>query len=208
LREHVQVMAELRRLQVLEAQHRREQQKAQEDIRRLPDVIAAWEEVLADIDKDLKAGIPDTKGDKFRITLGKRVYTERKEAEQALRDLASRAAKVGAKERIQIGDMAGFAIYATEKGETLILKRNAEYPVGVSIRSIEYRLANLAKAKDEAKATLSSFKNMLAQAKEQLDKPFPYADKLQELDLRRAELEAQLQTGEWDEPVVAERLTY
>lgn len=133
--EKAKVDAEVMRLARLRSEHTESQygnrarlRMAQEDIVRLETRIAAME-------KDL-AQRQDTQGDKFRIVLDGKPYTDRTEAGTALVYLVNdhKDAHVRGKEgTFTLGEMAGFRLeYRSTLPDKITLRGHGEYPANVS----------------------------------------------------------------------------
>ncbi len=133
--EKAKVDAEVMRLARLRAEHSESQygnrarlRMAEEDVMRLEKQVAAME-------KDL-AIRRDTQGDKFKMRLEKKTYTERTEAGTALVYLVNDHKDDhlhGAAGTVQLGEMAGFAVeFRSTRPDKLILRGAAEYVANVS----------------------------------------------------------------------------
>lgn len=142
--------------------------------------------------------------EKFSITVEDRVYTDRKEAGSAI--LAACAAMKIAKTEGQIADLGGFAISsrfdAFAQTFKLTIKRQSSYTIELgsdpagNIQRILNALASIEKTLPQVERRLETLQQQLAEAKEEVQRPFPQEAELNEKSARLAELNALLDMDE------------
>lgn len=131
-------------------------------------------------------------------------YTDRKEAGSAI--LAVCAAMKIAKTEGQIADLGGFAISsrfdAFAQTFKLTIKRQSSYTIELgsdpagNIQRILNALASIEKTLPQVERRLETLQQQLAEAKEEVQRPFPQEAELNEKSARLAELNALLDMDE------------
>lgn len=131
-------------------------------------------------------------------------YTDRKEAGSAI--LAACAAMKIAKTEGQIADLGGFAISsrfdAFAQTFKLTIKRQSSYTIELgsdpagNIQRILNALASIEKTLPQVERRLETLQQQLAEAKEEVQRPFPQEAELNEKSARLAELNALLDMDE------------
>lgn len=169
-------------------------------------IICTIDEIIAGLKADLAVAKPLLEQDKekFSITVEDRVYTDRKEAGSAI--LAACAAMKIAKTEGQIADLGGFAISsrfdAFAQTFKLTIKRQSSYTIELgsdpagNIQRILNALASIEKTLPQVERRLETLQQQLAEAKEEVQRPFPQEAELNEKSARLAELNALLDMDE------------
>ena len=201
--EHIQVS----KLKLMRANHTSQIYSLESDIaRRYPAEITAAKERIAGLKADLAVAKPLLEQDKekFSITVEDRVYTDRKEAGSAI--LAACAAMKIAKTEGQIANLGGFAISsrfdAFAQTFKLTIKRQSSYTIELgsdpagNIQRILNALASIEKTLPQVERRLETLQQQLAEAKEEVQRPFPQEAELNEKSARLAELNALLDMDE------------
>ncbi|MCD8336387.1 MAG: DEAD/DEAH box helicase family protein [Lachnospiraceae bacterium] len=191
------------KLKLLKASHTSQIYRLESDIaKRYPMEIAATKERIAGLKSDLVVAKPVLEQDKdhFRMMVGGKTYTDRKEAGLAI--IAACAGLKAVSAAGQIGEYQGFAMTASfdsfDQKFMLTLKRQCSYTIEVgkdaygNIQRINNALTSIEKKLPEAEAKLETLQNQLTTAKEEAVKPFPQAAELEEKSARLAELNAKL----------------
>lgn len=175
---------------------------------------------LEDLKKDLERK-KDVSGDKFAIEILGRTYTDRKEANEALKEALKKLPKATPENpevREEVGSFAGFNLFIRKTlhdnmwelvGNTRLFNLFSENP----IRSMEAQLGSI---KNEMRRTEESIKKTeeeIAELQKEIDKPWEDQEKLNELLVRQREINLQLgitdvTTEEVGEDVPTEDETY
>ena len=207
--EQFEVAAELSKLENLERAHAKEVSDAKKRIEKAKLEIVSDEMAIERLREDIAAR-QDTSGDKFKLTIGKKTYTERKAAGEALIAEAKKRLKIvrDAETTEEIGSFAGFKLLVTNGGELLLRGKgqyrstvNADSPVGTAtrleeaIKRLDNTLAATTTRLQENKASISKLEKTAASA-------FDKAGELLELRKRNAEILAELNPE--DEKNIAE----
>lgn len=207
IKEKMDLDIQVSKLKLMRANHTSQIYSLESDIaRRYPAEITAAKERIAGLKTDLAVAKPLLEQDKekFSITVEDRVYTDRKEAGSAI--LAACAAMKIAKTEGQIADLGGFAISsrfdAFAQTFKLTIKRQSSYTIELgsdpagNIQRILNALASIEKTLPQVERRLETLQQQLAEAKEEVQRPFPQEAELNEKSARLAELNALLDMDE------------
>ena len=207
IKEKMDLDIQVSKLKLMRANHTSQIYSLESDIaRRYPAEITAAKERIAGLKTDLAVAKPLLEQDKekFSITVEDRVYTDRKEAGSAI--LAACAAMKIAKTEGQIADLGGFAISsrfdAFAQTFKLTIKRQSSYTIELgsdpagNIQRILNALASIEKTLPQVERRLETLQQQLAEAKEEVQRPFPQETELNEKSARLAELNALLDMDE------------
>ena len=207
IKEKMDLDIQVSKLKLMRANHTSQIYSLESDIaRRYPAEITAAKERIAGLKADLAVAKPLLEQDKekFSITVEDRVYTDRKEAGSAI--LAACAAMKIAKTEGQIADLGGFAISsrfdAFAQTFKLTIKRQSSYTIELgsdpagNIQRILNALASIEKTLPQVERRLETLQQQLAEAKEEVQRPFPQEAELSEKSARLAELNALLDMDE------------
>ena len=207
IKEKMDLDIQVSKLKLMRANHTSQIYSLESDIaRRYPAEITAAKERIAGLKADLAVAKPLLEQDKekFSITVEDRVYTDRKEAGSAI--LAACAAMKIAKTEGQIADLGGFAISsrfdAFAQTFKLTIKRQSSYTIELgsdpagNIQRILNALASIEKTLPQVERRLETLQQQLAEAKEEVQRPFPQEEELNEKSARLAELNALLDMDE------------
>lgn len=207
IKEKMDLDIQVSKLKLMRANHISQIYSLESDIaRRYPAEITAAKERIAGLKADLAVVKPLLEQDKekFSITVEDRVYTDRKEAGSAI--LAACAAMKIAKTEGQIADLGGFAISsrfdAFAQTFKLTIRRQSSYTIELgsdpagNIQRILNALASIEKTLPQVERRLETLQQQLAEAKEEVQRPFPQETELNEKSARLAELNALLDMDE------------
>ena len=207
IKEKMDLDIQVSKLKLMRANHTSQIYSLESDIaRRYPAEITAAKERLAGLKADLAVAKPLLEQDKeqFSITVEDKVYTDRKEAGIAI--LAACAAMKIATSEGQIADLGGFAISsrfdAFAQTFKLTIKRQSSYTIELgsdaagNIQRILNALASIEKTLPQVERRLETLQQQLAEAKEEVQRPFPQEAELTEKSARLAELNALLDMDE------------
>ena len=207
IKEKMDLDIQVSKLKLMRANHTSQIYSLESDIaRRYPAEITAAKERIAGLKADLAVAMPLLEQDKekFSITVEDRVYTDRKEAGSAI--LAACAAMKIAKTEGQIADLGGFAISsrfdAFAQTFKLTIKRQSSYTIELgsdpagNIQRILNALASIEKTLPQVERRLETLQQQLAEAKEEVQRPFSQEAELNEKSARLAELNALLDMDE------------
>ena len=207
IKEKMDLDIQVSKLKLMRANHTSQIYSLESDIaRRYPAEITAAKERIAGLKVDLAVAKPLLEQDKekFSITVEDRAYTDRKEAGSAI--LAACAAMKIAKTEGQIADLGGFAISsrfdAFAQTFKLTIKRQSSYTIELgsdpagNIQRILNALASIEKTLPQVERRLETLQQQLAEAKEEVQRPFPQEAELNEKSARLAELNALLDMDE------------
>ncbi len=193
--EQFEVSEKIANLENLERAHTKEVAQAKQRIVKAQLEIVRDEEYLERYRSDL-ASRQDTAGDKFRIVLGGKTYTERKAAGEAFVALAKKALNIGdpAESNTNVGSFAGFDLYVTSKGD-MLLRGKAQYRGTVNMQSaagtitalenIPRRLEGMIAATE---TRLNENRASLSKLEQTINTPFARAKELIDARVREAEI--------------------
>lgn len=213
--ERTMVSAELNKYETLHAAYTRAQAQAARKAEGLPIQIKQAELTIKQGKADIKKRTDITK-DNFSITLGKNTYTNRADAKAALEKLVgSYKNELGG----VVGKVGGFGLRlrlvkagqlfssnertyrASEDAVRAELVGENIYNSEPSLQSIEYNVMHgPERVVDAAERSKAGFEKELSTVQKELNKPFEYESKYNELKKRSAEIDKELGIGEDNAP--------
>ena len=211
IKEKMDLDIQVSKLKLLKANHTSQIYRLESDIaRRYPMEIAATKERVEGLRADLEAVKPilaqekDKEDAAFTMTVGGKVYTDKKEAGTAL--IAACAGLKAVNTSGQVGEYHGFQLNASydafNQKFMLTIKRQCSYTIEIgkdplgNLQRITNALAGIEKRLPEAESKLATLKEQLAAAKEEVTKPFPQEEELRTKSERLAELNSLLNMDE------------
>lgn len=158
-----------------------------------PKKIEELKSAIENIKDDMGAR-QDTRGDKFRMTVAGKEYTERKEAQTAL---GSALAELTGKVSTKIGEVSGFDIKAylgSDNQPHIQLVRKRAYMANTAmVTGVENALRKAPETLLKARETeLHEEEDRLKTAKEIVGQKNPYAEKLATMEKRFKEINQQI----------------
>lgn len=195
--EKAKVDAEVMRLSRLRSEHSESQYGNRARLRMAEEDVARLERQVAAMEKDL-ATRQDTQGDKFKITLEKKTYTDRTVAGTALVYLVNDHKEDhlrGKSGTVVLGEMAGFKLeYRSAVADKITLRGHAEYtanvspsPVG-SISSLEHAARCIEDHVMRTRAELERCRKNVAELNALNGAVFEHEERYRELMKRQGEL--------------------
>ena len=207
IKEKMTLDTEVAKLKLLKANHTSQIYRLESDIaKRYPVQITALKEKIAGmrVDADMVKGIDLQDNDHFAMTVGGKLYTDKKEAGVALISAASGLKSV--KSAGQIGEYHGFALSSEynflSNTYTMTIKGKCSYKIEFgkdtlgNIQRIHNALFAIEKKLADTEQNLEMVQQQLKTAQEEVQKPFPKEAELSEKMERLAELNAMLNMDE------------
>ena len=207
IKEKMDLDVQVSKLKLLKANHTSQIYRLESDIaKRYPVQITALKEKIAGmrVDADVVKGIDLQDNDHFAMTVGGKLYTDKKEAGVALISAASGLKSV--KSAGQIGEYHGFALSSEynflSNTYTLTIKGKCSYKIEFgkdtlgNIQRIHNALSAIEKKLADTEQNLETVQQQLKTAQEEVQKPFPKEAELSEKMERLAELNAMLNMDE------------
>ena len=207
IKEKMDLDVQVSKLKLLKANHTSQIYRLESDIaKRYPVQIAALKEKIAGmrVDADVVKGIDLQDNDHFAMTVGGKLYTDKKEAGVALISAASGLRSV--KSAGQIGEYHGFALSSEynflSNTYTMTIKGKCSYKIEFgkdtlgNIQRIHNALSAIEKKLADTEQNLETVQQQLKTAQEEVQKPFPKEAELSEKMERLAELNAMLNMDE------------
>ena len=207
IKEKMDLDVQVSKLKLLKANHTSQIYRLESDIaKRYPVQIAALKEKIAGmrVDADVVKGIDLQDNDHFAMTVGGKLYTDKKEAGVALLSVASGLKSV--KSAGQIGEYHGFALSSEynflSNTYTMTIKGKCSYKIEFgkdtlgNIQRIHNALSAIGKKLADTEQNLETVQQQLKTAQEEVQKPFPKEAELSEKMERLAELNAMLNMDE------------
>lgn len=209
IKEKMDLDIQVSKLKLMKANHTSQKYRLETDIaRNYPMQITAAKERLQGLKADVEAVEPifnrEKEKDDFAMTIGGKVYTDRKEAGTAL--IAACAGLKAVRTSGQVGEFHGFTMTAEfdsfNQKYILTLKRQCSYKIEVgkdalgNLQRISNALLGIAKKVTDTEQKLETLQQQLATAKEEVAKPFPKEQELAEKTERLAELNSLLNMDE------------
>ena len=207
IKEKMDLDVQVSKLKLLKANHTSQIYRLESDIaKRYPVQIAALKEKIAGmrVDADVVKGIDLQDNDHFAMTVGGKLYTDKKEAGVALISAASGLRSV--KSAGQIGEYYGFALSSEynflSNTYTMTIKGKCSYKIEFgkdtlgNIQRIHNALSAIEKKLADTEQNLETVQQQLKTAQEEVQKPFPKEAELSEKMERLAELNAMLNMDE------------
>ncbi|MCD8154381.1 MAG: DEAD/DEAH box helicase family protein [Clostridiales bacterium] len=211
IKEKMSLDVDVSKLKLLKANYKSQFYQLESDVaKKYPGEIKATEQYIAGMKSDAEAvaAIPALDKEHFSMTVNGTVYTEYKEAGEAIISaaIAMRAAGVDG----VIGEYHGFSMQAgfvmlTQKFTLILQKSGGRHyvelgkdPTG-NITRINHALTSIGeKLLPEAEQKLENLRQQMQNAQEELKKPFPKEQELTEKSARLAELNALLNMDKKD----------
>ena len=207
IKEKMDLDVQVSKLKLLKANHTSQIYRLESDIaKRYPVQITALKEKIAGmrVDADVVKGIDLQDNDHFAMTVGGKLYTDKKEAGVALLSAASGLKSV--KSAGQIGEYHGFALSSEynflSNTYTMTIKGKCSYKIEFgkdtlgNIQRIHNALSAIEKKLADTEQNLETVQQQLKTAQEEVQKPFPKEAELSEKMERLAELNAMLNMDE------------
>lgn len=207
IKEKMDLDVQVSKLKLLKANHTSQIYRLESDIaKRYPVQIAALKEKIAGmrVDAEVVKGIDLQDNDHFAMTVGGKLYTDKKEAGVALISAASGLRSV--KSAGQIGEYHGFALSSEynflSNTYTMTIKGKCSYKIEFgkdtlgNIQRIHNALSAIEKKLADTEQNLETVQQQLKTAQEEVQKPFPKEAELSEKMERLAELNAMLNMDE------------
>ena len=207
IKEKMDLDVQVSKLKLLKANHTSQIYRLESDIaKRYPVQITALKEKIAGmrVDADVVKGIDLQDNDHFAMTVGGKLYTDKKEAGVALISAASGLKSV--KSAGQIGEYYGFALSSEynflSNTYTMTIKGKCSYKIEFgkdtlgNIQRIHNALSAIEKKLADTEQNLETVQQQLKTAQEEVQKPFPKEAELGEKMERLAELNAMLNMDE------------
>ena len=207
IKEKMDLDVQVSKLKLLKANHTSQIYRLESDIaKRYPVQITALKEKIAGmrVDTDVVKGIDLQDNDHFAMTVGGKLYTDKKEAGVALISAASGLKSV--KSAGQIGEYHGFALSSEynflSNTYTMTIKGKCSYKIEFgkdtlgNIQRIHNALSAIEKKLADTEQNLETVQQQLKTAQEEVQKPFPKEAELSEKMERLAELNAMLNMDE------------
>ena len=184
IKEKMDLDVQVSKLKLLKANHTSQIYRLESDIaKRYPVQITALKEKIAGmrVDADVVKGIDLQDNDHFAMTVGGKLYTDKKEAGVALISAASGLKSV--KSAGQIGEYHGFALSSEynflSNTYTLTIKGKCSYKIEFgkdilgNIQRIHNALSAIEKKLADTEQNLETVQQQLKTAQEEVQKPFP-----------------------------------
>ena len=207
IKEKMDLDVQVSKLKLLKANHTSQIYRLESDIaKRYPVQITALKEKIAGmrVDADVVKGIDLQDNDHFAMTVGGKLYTDKKEAGVALISAASSLRSV--KSAGQIGEYHGFALSSEHNflsnTYTMTIKGKCSYKIEFgkdtlgNIQRIHNALSAIEKKLADTEQNLETVQQQLKTAQEEVQKPFTKEAELSEKMERLAELNAMLNMDE------------
>ena len=207
IKEKMDLDVQVSKLKLLKANHTSQIYRLESDIaKRYPVQIAALKEKIAGmrVDADVIKEVDLQDNDHFAMTVGGKLYTDKKEAGVALISAASGLKFV--KSAGQIGEYHGFALSSEynflSNTYTMTIKGKCSYKIEFgkdtlgNIQRIHNALSAIGKKLADTEQNLETVQQQLKTAQEEAQKPFPKEAELSEKMERLAELNAMLNMDE------------
>ena len=209
IKEKMDLDIQVSKLKLMKANHTSQKYRLETDIaRNYPMQITAAKELLQGLRADAESVKPifdkEKENDEFAMTIGGKVYTDRKEAGTAL--IAACAGLKAVHTSGQVGEFHGFFMSAEfdsfHQVYMLTLKRQCSYKIEVgkdalgNLQRISNALSGIEKKVTNTEQKLENLQQQLATAREEVAKPFPKEQELAEKMDRLAELNALLNMDE------------
>ena len=207
IKEKMDLDVQVSKLKLLKANHTSQIYRLESDIaKRYPVQITALKEKIVGmrVDADVVKGIDLQDNDHFAMTVGGKLYTDKKEAGVALISATSGLKSV--KSAGQIGEYHGFALSSEynflSNTYTMTIKGKCSYKIEFgkdtlgNIQRIHNALSAIGKKLEDTEQNLETVQQQLKTAQEEVQKPFPKEAELSEKMERLAELNAMLNMDE------------
>ncbi|MES0334791.1 MAG: helicase-related protein [Candidatus Magnetobacterium sp. LHC-1] len=188
-------------LELLKSNYQSKLYESQDNLRRLPVRIKTLHSEIEGFKNDLEIK-QDTKGDKFNILLGKKRYSERKDAGESLINIIE---TLPFKEHIDIGKFAGFKLmvykYTRDDARVKVVSDRTyefsipENPTAIGVISRLENVISDSNINDSIKwreKEIKSSEKQIDILNEEIKKPFSQEEEFRKVSDRKAQLEAEL----------------
>ena len=194
VKERIALDSEIKKYKHAQVAFNRKMGDAESAMETAPKKIEELKSAIENIKDDMDAR-QDTRGDKFRMTVAGKEYTERKEAQTAL---GSALADLTGKVSTKIGEVSGFDIKAylgsDNQPHIQLVRKRAYMANTATVAGVENALRKapetLLKARE---AELRKEEDRLKTAKEIVGQKNPYAEKLATMEKRFKEINRQIE---------------
>ena len=194
VKERITLDSEIKKYKHAQVAFNRKMGDAESAMETAPKKIEELKSAIENIKDDMDAR-QDTRGDKFRMTVAGKEYTERKEAQTAL---GSALADLTGKVSTKIGEVSGFDIKAylgsDNQPHIQLVRKRAYMANTATVAGVENALRKapetLLKARE---AELRKEEDRLKTAKEIVGQKNPYAEKLATMEKRFKEINRQIE---------------
>lgn len=194
VKERIALDSEIKKYKHAQVAFNRKMGDAESAMETAPKKIEELKSAIENIKDDMDAR-QDTRGDKFRMTVAGKGYTERKEAQTAL---GSALADLTGKVSTKIGEVSGFDIKAylgsDNRPHIQLVRKRAYMANTATVTGVENALRKapetLLKARE---AELREEEDRLKTAKEIVGQKNPYAEKLATMEKRFKEINQQIE---------------
>lgn len=194
VKERIALDSEIKKYKHAQVAFHRKMSEAEHTVETAPKKIEELKDAVAKIKDDMGVR-QDTRGDKFRMTVAGKDYTERKEAQAALGDTL---AELASKRSMKIGEISGFDIkaYAGNDGKPHIqlVRKRAYMANTATVAGIENALRKAPETLlGDREEELREKEESLKTAKEVIGQTNPYAEKLAGMEKRFKEINRQIE---------------
>ena len=207
IKEKMDLDIQVAKLRMLRASHTSQRYRLETDIARTyPVQIASVQQRIANLEADKEAAAPVLALDKeqFEMKVSGVVYTERKDAGNALIKACTAAKTVS--QELPVGEYHGFRLSVSFDTFTnsfeLAVRGQGKYTIKLgadifgNLTRINNVLEGFTSSLEEAKRKLATLEQQLETAKEEVAKPFPQEQELMQKEARLSELNALLNMDE------------
>ena len=194
VKERIALDSEIKKYKHAQVAFNRKMGDAESAMETAPKKIEELKSAIENIKDDMDAR-QDTRGDKFRMTVAGKEYTERKEAQTAL---GSALADLTGKASTKIGEVSGFDIKAylgsDNQPHIQLVRKRAYMANTATVAGVENALRKAPESLLDARETeLREKEESLKTAKEIVDQKNPYAEKLAAMEKRFKEINQQIE---------------
>lgn len=208
--EKFKVDMEVQELKVKERNYKSQKYTLEDKLKiRLPEHIEYENEQIEKYEEDIELRDKETSSD-FKIILNNRTITDKKEAGEMIIKIQNTKIKYGV--LYEIGKYRGFKIclenqfdnvYINIIGTTRSYVKMSKVP-SINIERLDNEINALDEKLEKSKQEIKSAEKQMEQCKIELEKPFADAEKLEQLLLRQAELDAKLNLSGKENDVLIE----
>jgi len=205
IKEKMDLDIQVSKLKLLKANHTSQKYRLEDDIaKRFPAQIAEYKGRIAGYKKDISMLAESKVEDSFEIKIGGTVYTERKEAGEALIEMCKNTKAF--REPLEVGEYCGFKLAVTfdafDRKFDLNVKGAMTYHMDVgtdptgNMTRLNNTLGSIESRLEKATTQLANVETQLETAKVEVTKPFKQEQELSEKLNRLNELNALLNMDE------------
>lgn len=208
--EKFKVDMEVQELKVKERNYKSQKYTLEDKLKkRLPEHIEYEKEEIEKYEEDIELRDKETSSD-FKIILNNRTITDKKEAGEMIIKIQNTKIKYGV--LYEIGKYRGFKIclenqfdnvYINIIGTTRNYVKMSKVP-SINIERLDNEINALDEKLEKCKQEIKSAEKQMEQCKIELEKPFVDAERLEQLLLRQAELDAKLNLSGKENDVLIE----